>query len=1352
MSNFKINFTSKIKSPKNNIDNFLKELKTQNNISKQSTNKNNKKNLNINNNNNIITDFKNSNSLKNDINNKQNLNNQKYFQKEELENLKNNIIELNEQLKKKDNIIQSLEQKLNSINQDRSKSLPDRELNKINIKNNDKNYQNKLNKLEEEKESIYSTINNIIKISSNYFHSKNDSNNMNKNNDNINTPNFLSINSLPYNNLIEQKKQNFFQIFNQDVDNYNKIFKNNIGDKDTKVNPSKNSFRKFLNNIPSNKINNKSPIQRDNKDIILENNNNNVNNKNQILQALPYNYFRNELVKKKEKEKEKNKTEINNTDNNIYYNNNNNNNLNLLQKINNEIQKEEHKCKLINEQKVKENKKENIITNDIKSIILNTNNTLQKKSNNNTYSLNKSNNDKKMLLNKIIQISQNNKNINKEINIINMKINHLKNNSLNQNKNNNANSYSNSINKKKSIILENKKLNSFEDKVKNLKQKNVNQKIKNNIPNISKLSSKKENKLLTNNIIPLCEGKAKTPNMNPNFINNNLISSLISHNVKNSVSPLKLKDFEIKNNNENNNLIIKEQKQINNQICKRNFNNYELFQKNSNGSYNFQNQEEQNLNKSLNKCDINQNEYIKFDVFKSFEIENKQIIKKLNENINENDIINLNNNDIEDNKKEKNPINNDDIIISNNNNEEKMNFPKIESQENNNYNQNLSPKKTEISFHSSNISGNENFINENSKKEEDSVQIHIEVESKSELSKYEEESSSIINPVFNFDQYLAMQKEIKEQNIHHQISTENINNLIEKNDKNKNSSNNTSLLNSKILSNNTSIIKSINNNNLKNIESSVFNSTSNLIDSNFDKKNNFDEPRASFINNCESRYSEFMSDRTLSEIQLAVNDLEIPKNFDNLDIIKEKFIKYQTPQKFELAEEIKNKTTNFKLNKEINDDYKNSENKENQNSTNFNSEKNKNISNEKRLNEEIIIDQINDMKKNNNFILETNIFKNKCSSDSKNKKKRNKSFEQNKLSKSFDGYYKYTLDDNKFSSNNKNYIISFTKQKKLSEYGDYRYNIKFNSKEKQKCLSISNINDLIPNKILFSIFDEKRIVSFNIITKTFSIDEFIDDTQYKFKFNYLELGSLLLNSNNCLYIVTGNNFNMFYKYNPYMNNMKFIGKLNYNHVFGGLCINSKKEIFCLSGNFNKKIEKYDNKLNIWLNNKEEMNFERSESSFIFINDKYIFSFFGYNVIQNKYLNSIEFCDVSNENMKWNLIPNIINENNFCTDIKGHSIIKNDKNNILIFGGFNGRNNKANNLFIEANIDLENNKIILDEAKENFSLIPNNKIYNFSYYNEINFVNNNQDLYLFDRKNNIILFNIDKNKMDIFYLD
>ena len=188
--------------------------------------------------------------------------------------------------------------------------------------------------------------------------------------------------------------------------------------------------------------------------------------------------------------------------------------------------------------------------------------------------------------------------------------------------------------------------------------------------------------------------------MNPNFINNNLISSLISHNVKNSVSPLKLKDFEIKNNNENNNLIIKEQKQINNQNCKRNFNNYELFQKNSNGSYNFQNQEEQNLNKSLNKCDINQNEYIKFDIFKSVEIGNIQIITKLNENINENDIINLNNNDIEDNKKEKNSINND-IIVSNKNKEEKLNCPKIESEENNNYNQNLSPKKTE--FHSSKI-------------------------------------------------------------------------------------------------------------------------------------------------------------------------------------------------------------------------------------------------------------------------------------------------------------------------------------------------------------------------------------------------------------------------------------------------------------------------------------------------------------------------------------------------------------------------------------------------------------------------------------------------------------------------
>ena len=1342
MSNFQINYTSKIKSPKINIDNFIKELKNKNNISKQSTSKNNKKNLNINNN--IDTNIKKTNSLKNDI--KQNFNNQNYFQKEEFENLKKNIIELNEQIKKKDNIIQSLEQQLNSINQDRSKSLPDKELNKNNIKKNDKNIQNKI---EDEKESIYSKINNIINLSSNYFHSKNDSNNINKNNDIIKTTN-ISSNSLPYNNIIEQKKQNFFQIFNQDIDTSNKIFKNNMGEKDTKLNPSKNSFRKFSYNIPSNKIINNSSMERNNKDINLENNNNNINNKNKISQPLPYNYFRNELLKKKEKEK--NNSEINNTDSNIYNNNNNNNN-NLLQKINNKNQNEEHESKLLKEQNIKEKKNENIMTNDIK--FLNKNNNLQKKSNTNIHSSNKPNNDKKILLKKIIQISQNNNNnINKEINIINMKINHLKNNSLNQNKNNNTNSYSNSINKKKLKIFENKQLNSFEDNIKNLKHNNVKPIIKNNIPNVSKLNSKKENKLITNNIIPSNEGKAKTPNMNPIFMNDNIISSLISRNEKNSVSPINLKNIEIKNNNENNydnNLIFKEQKQINKEYFKRNLNKYEVIQQNSNsnGSSNLENQE-QNLNKSLNKHDINQNEYLKFDIFKSVEIGNKQIIKNLNENINEND-INLNNNNIKDDKKEKNLINNNDNIISKNNIQEAINFPKIESEVNNNYNQKISPKKSEMSFHSSNISYNENCINENSKKEEDSVQIHIEVESKSELSKYEEESSSLINPVFNFDQYLAMQKEIKEQNIHHQISSENINNLIDKNEKDNNTSNNTSLLNSKILSNNTSIIKSINNNNFNNIESSVFNS--NIMDLNFDKKNNFDEPRESFIKNVESRYSEFMSDKTLSEIQLAVNDLETTKNCDNFDFMKDKYIKYQTPQKFELAEEIKNKNQNFQLNNEINDDYKNSQNKENQNSTNYNSEKiYKNVSTEKRLNEDIIIDQINDMKKNDNFILEKKNFNKKCSSDTKNKKKRNQSFEQNKLSKSFDGYYKYTLDDNKFNSNNKNYIISFTKQRKLSENGDFRYNIKFNSKERQKCLSISNVNELISNKILFSIFDEKRIVSFNIITKTFSIDEFIDDSQYKFKFNYLQVGSLLLNSNNLLYIITGNNFNMFYKYNPYMNNMKFIGKLNYNHVFGGLCMNSKKEIFCLSGNFNKKIERYDNKLNIWINNKEEMNFERSESSFIFINDKYIFSFFGYNVIQNKYLNSIEFCDISNENMKWNLIPNIINENNLCTDIKGHSIFKNQNNNIFIFGGFNGRNNKANNLFIEANIDLENNKINLNEKKENFSLIPNNKIYNFSYYNEINFMNNNQELYLFDRKNNIILFNIDKNKMDIFYLD
>ena len=1321
MSNFRNNYIFKIKYPNNNTNNFIKEFKNKNNILTQSTSQNNNINLNLNISNKNDININTLHSLKN-FNNKLSLNNQKYFQNEEFEYLKNNIIELNEQIKKRDNIIYSLEQKLNSFNQEKSKSLPDRELNKTNTKNNNENNQNKF---KEEKESIYIKKNNIF---SNNFQSKNDTNNIIKSTDDITKTNYSSINILPYSNLIEQKKKIMFQTINKDLYKHNE---NNIGDKDTIINHFKHFNRQFKNNIISNKKNRKSPIQKNNKEIILENNNNNLKNKNLLLETVPYNYYRKEIDKITEKKN--NTIKINYTDSNIYYKNNDN--LNIFKKNDNKKQNEEYEYKVLTEQAIKDNKNENIITNDIKCI---KNKILQKKNNIYSHSLNK-HNEKKILLNTITQISQKNNNINKRFNIINMNNNHINNNTLNQNKSNNTNSYSNSISIKKTKIQDNKKLNLNDEKMKNLKQ-NVKQVIKNNISNKTKFNSKKDNKL--NNIISSNESKAKNPNIN--LIPNN--DNIIFNKVKKSISPIKSKNIEIKKQNDNNSdnkVILIQQKQINEHNFNKNIIKNDLIQQNSNGK-----NKEQNLHKSLNEYDENdnKNECNSFNVFKSVEIGNKQIIKNLNENIKENDIKKLKNNNIEENITEKKPIKNNEIILSNNNNEKKIHFPIIEQKENNNLNQNLSPIKSEKSFHSLNISENINYINETIKKNDDSFQNHIKLESKSELSNYEEESSNLVNTVYNNDQDLEIQKEIKVQNIEHQINKENNNNLIGKNDKEKKISNNNSSSNSKNQSNNSSINKSNNNNNFNNIESLILNS--NIIDSNFKKKKHFDEPRASIIKNVETKLSEFMSEKTLNEIQLAVNDLESPKNFGNLNIIKEKYIKFQTPEILELDEEIKN----FKLNNKMNFDYKNFENKEIQNSTNFNSEKNKNISIGKKLNDKIINEKINDMKKNNIFFLEKKYFNTKVSSVTKNKNKKNKSLEQNKLSKSFDGYCKYILDDNQFNSNNKNFTIGFTKQKKLSESRDFRYNIQFNNNERQKCFSISNINDLLSNKILFSIFDEKRIVSFNTITKTFSIDEFIDDIQNKFKLNYIQVGSLLLNTNNCLYIITGNNYNMFYKYNPYLNHMKFIGKLNYNHYYGGLIINSKKEIFCLTGNFNKKIEKYDNKLNIWINNKEEMNFERSESSFIFINDKYIFSFFGYNSIQNKYLNSIEYCDVSNDNMKWNLIPKIINQNKLCIDIIGHTIIKNKNNDILIFGGYNGRNNKANNLFIEVIFDLENNKIILDKSKENFKLIPNNKIYNFSYYNQNNFMNNIHELYLFDRKNNIILFNIDKNKMDIFYLD
>ena len=146
-----------------------------------------------------------------------------------------------------------------------------------------------------------------------------------------------------------------------------------------------------------------------------------------------------------------------------------------------------------------------------------------------------------------------------------------------------------------------------------------------------------------------------------------------------------------------------------------------------------------------------------------------------------------------------------------------------------------------------------------------------------------------------------------------------------------------------------------------------------------------------------------------------------------------------------------------------------------------------------------------------------------------------------------------------------------------------------------------------------------------------------------------------------------------------------------------------------------------------------MNQERSKSSYLLINNSIIYAFYGYNFIQSKYINNIEFYDVENNLWKEIIINNNIN------GIIEHISYFDSNNNIIIFGGItengfnknyykiNLKNNKLINIGLEKDNEsnlLFNSQIILirsDLENENFLLCfdKNNNIHRFSQNEIIN---------------------------------
>ena len=184
----------------------------------------------------------------------------------------------------------------------------------------------------------------------------------------------------------------------------------------------------------------------------------------------------------------------------------------------------------------------------------------------------------------------------------------------------------------------------------------------------------------------------------------------------------------------------------------------------------------------------------------------------------------------------------------------------------------------------------------------------------------------------------------------------------------------------------------------------------------------------------------------------------------------------------------------------------------------------------------------------------------------------------------------------------------------------------------------------------------------------------IEDISDTFQKDYQYEGTILYNTLNGLFILTGKKLDILYYYNSQNETINKICKFNYSHDNGSLMLEKEyNRLFVFGGKNTVSCEYYsfnDKKVN----SIPDLNKERANASFIICNDK-IYSFFGFSYEKNKYSGSIEYID--NKKLdKWYEINeiNILNkEITFDVESVSTLIMKEDNNKILIYAGIKGEN-------------------------------------------------------------------------------
>ena len=236
------------------------------------------------------------------------------------------------------------------------------------------------------------------------------------------------------------------------------------------------------------------------------------------------------------------------------------------------------------------------------------------------------------------------------------------------------------------------------------------------------------------------------------------------------------------------------------------------------------------------------------------------------------------------------------------------------------------------------------------------------------------------------------------------------------------------------------------------------------------------------------------------------------------------------------------------------------------------------------------------------------------------------------------------------------------------------------SKDDSELLDTSNdyTNTVSKKLYLFGINREDFLFIFDLKEKKLSKKNIleIEDISDTFKQDYQYEGTILYNTLNGLFILTGKKSDILYYYNPKYDTLNKICKFNCEHDNGCLLLDKEyNRIFVFGGKNTKKCEYYS------FNDKKiyfvpDLIIDRANGSFIICNGK-IFGFFGFSYKNNKYCGNIEYIDLKKLD-KWIEVKNIkiLDKNiNINFDIESVSTInyKEDKNKILIYGGIQGEN-------------------------------------------------------------------------------